>query len=166
MTNEKKEINLESAVKVAKRVDLQSIKLLACDCKQKPECPPGKKDFDTEKTFRFEVDKEQNIIGVFIRFVLNAFGEGVEQKRENSFLNIEATFLLLYSIKSVEGLDDVSFSSFAELNGTYNAWPYWREFVQSITSRMELPTLTVPVFRIPPPTAKPAESKDEPALKT
>ncbi len=118
MAEEKNEISLASAIKVADRVDLQSVRLLDCDCKQKPNCPEGQKTFDIEKTSRFEVGKEKNIIGVFIQFVLNAFGEGVEQKKENSFLNIEATFLLLYSINSVEDLDDMSFRSFAELNGT------------------------------------------------
>lgn len=165
MAEEKNEISLASAIKVSNRVDLQSVKLLACDCKQKPKCPAGPKAMDIEKTSRFEVNKEQNVVGVFIRFVLNAFGEGVEQKKENSFLNIEATYLLLYGIKSVEGLDDEAFCSFAELNGTYNAWPYWREFVQSITSRMELPTLTVPVFRIPSVPSKTAANKDEPPVK-
>jgi preprotein translocase subunit SecB len=63
--------------------------------------------------------------------------------------------LLLYNIKSFEGLDEKAFMSFAELNGTYNAWPYWREFVQNITNRMQLPTLTIPVFRIQSSIPKP-----------
>lgn len=148
MAEEKNGINIASAVKVADRVDLQSVKLLECDCRQQPISPKGKKAFDIEEAARFEINQEENIIGVFIQFALNAFGEGVEHKKENSFLNIRTTFLLLYKINSMEGLDDTAFRSFAELNGTYNAWPYWREFVQSITSRMELPTLTIPVFRI------------------
>jgi hypothetical protein len=164
MTNEKNGITFTNAVKVSDRVDLQSVKLLACDCKQKPKCPEGPKTFDIERTSRFEVDKEQNVVGVFIRFVLNAFAEGVEQKPENSFLTMEATFLLLYSINSTEGLDDDAYKSFAELNGMYNAWPYWREFVQSITSRMQVPTLTIPVFRISPPKAKPAAATNEEAM--
>lgn len=165
MAKGKKEISLASAVKVADRVDLQSVKLLACNCKQKPKRPAGRKAFDMAGDSRFEVDKEKNVIGVFIRFVLNAFGEEVERKKDNSFLNIEATFLLLYSISSVEDLDDAAFRSFAEVNGTYNAWPYWREFVQSITSRMELPTLTVPVFRIAPTPTKADTKKDEAHVK-
>lgn len=166
MAKEKKEISLASAVKVADRVDLQSVKLLACSCKQKPKCPSGRKAFDITGNSRFEVDKEKNLIGVFIRFVLNAFGEEVERKKGNSFLNIEATFLLLYNIKSLEDLDDETFRSFAEVNGTYNAWPYWREFVQSITSRMELPPLTVPVFRIAPAPSKATTKKSKTLVKS
>ncbi len=118
-----------------------------------------------EGNARFEVNKEKKLVGVYIRFKLNAFGEKVEQKKANSFLNVEATFSLLYSINSLEDLDDTALNSFAEVNGTYNAWPYWREFVQNITSRMELPTLTVPVFRIAPTPSKEATKKDEAPVK-
>jgi preprotein translocase subunit SecB len=161
MENDNRKLNLASAVKVSERVDLQSVKLLTCDCKQKPKSTEGPNTFAIEKTCRFEVDKEKNIVGAFIQFTLNAFGEGVEQKKENSFLVIDATFLLLYHIRSTEGLDDEAFSSFAEANGVYNAWPYWREFVQSVTSRMGLPTLTVPVFRISSVLPKTADKKTE-----
>lgn len=150
MAANKNGISMKFAVKVSDQVDLHTVKLLACACKQETDCPSGQKTFDIQRTIRFDIKKEQKIIGVFTTFVLNAFGEGVEQKKENSFLEIEATFLLLYNIKSLEGLDDDAFRSFSELNGVYNAWPYWREFVQNVTSRMELPTLTVPVFRIVP----------------
>ena len=37
---------------------------------------------------------------------------------------------------------------FAQANGTFNLWPYWREFVQSTSTRMGLPALTVPSYRI------------------
>lgn len=162
----KSKISWELAIKVANRVELKSVKLLNCNCKQAPNCPEGEKDVVDKRTSQFEVNKEEKIIGVFIKFFLNAFGKGVEQKNENSFLRIEATFLLLYSITSIEDLDDRAFSSFAELNGVYNAWPYWREFVQNITSRMQLPTLTIPVFRITHPPSKEATNKKETALKT
>jgi preprotein translocase subunit SecB len=166
MAKGKKEISFASAVKVSDRVNLQSVKLLACNCKQKPKCPSGQKTFDMEGNSRFEVDREKNRIEVFIRFALNAFGEETERKKENSFLNIEATFLILYSINNLADLDDAAFRSFAEMNGTYNAWPYWREFVQNITGRMELPTLTVPVFRIAPPPSKAATNKNKTPVKS
>jgi preprotein translocase subunit SecB len=101
-----------------------------------------------------------------IRFVLKAFGENEPQKEKNVFLEIEAELVLLYSIKDIEGLDDSSFKSFAELNGTYNAWPYWREFVQNVTSRMGLPPLTIPVFRLSGGPAKPVVAKKRDKLET
>jgi preprotein translocase subunit SecB len=32
------------------------------------------------------------------------------------------------------------------MNGIYNIWPYWREYVQTTTSRLGLPPLTLPVL--------------------
>jgi hypothetical protein len=46
-----------------------------------------------------------------------------------------------------------------------NAWPYWREFVQSMSARMGFPALTVPLLEITPkkPTVK--EAKRQAAKK-
>ena len=74
-------------------------------------------------------------------------------KEQNSspadfFLRIEARFVVTYTVRSDDGLTEANFDAFGERNGIYNVWPYWREFVQSITARMGLPPLTVPVFRV------------------
>jgi hypothetical protein len=45
--------------------------------------------------------------------------------------------------------------AFAKVNGVFNAWPYFRETVQSAMQRMDLPPLVLPVYRVPqssPPT--------------
>ena len=63
------------------------------------------------------------------------------------FLVIEAAFRLRYRVSDRAGLDDSHFDAFGHLNGVFNAWPYWREYVQSMTVRMGYPALTVPVFR-------------------
>jgi hypothetical protein len=39
--------------------------------------------------------------------------------------------------------------AFAEFNATFNAWPFWREFVQSMTARMGLPAVVVPLLPVP-----------------
>ena len=64
---------------------------------------------------------------------------------------LRGTFELSYGIPG-----DVSFSAqeleaFGEVNAVFNAWPYWRELVQSSLARMLLPPLTLPVFRVVPP---------------
>jgi len=38
--------------------------------------------------------------------------------------------------------------AFASLNGVFNAWPYFREYLQSVTTRMGLPPFVLPVFRV------------------
>ena len=52
-------------------------------------------------------------------------------------------------MKSFEGINDEHLHAFSATNGVFNAWPYWREFVQNTTARMGLPTpVIVPVFRL------------------
>lgn len=74
-------------------------------------------------------------------------------------LQIVGTFLLQYSIRQhddrPESIDEsVEASStdvvaFANFNATFNAWPYWREFVQSMAGRMGLSGVVVPVLPVP-----------------
>jgi preprotein translocase subunit SecB len=64
-------------------------------------------------------------------------------------------------VTSLEGLTEAHLDAFAKTNAVFNAWPYWREFVQSTTVRMGLPPLVTPVFRFPtqpPPTPGPDTS--------
>jgi len=64
-------------------------------------------------------------------------------------LIIEATFYAMYEAPSELELDDSeALDLFARTNGVWNLWPYWREFVQTITVRMGLPALTVPSYRV------------------
>lgn len=60
---------------------------------------------------------------------------------------IEATFLLTYAITN-EGPTKSEAEAFASATATYNVWPYWREFVQSMTTRMGLPGITIPIFHL------------------
>ena len=91
-----------------------------------------------------QVDKDEKVVCVRPRFVLSA---KYEEAGGEELLRIEAQFVLRYRVPSFEGLKKANITAFGELNGLYNAWPYWREFVQSTTVRMGLPSLTIPVYR-------------------
>ena len=51
------------------------------------------------------------------------------------------------------------------INPISHAWPYWREFVQSMSSRMGFPALTVPLLEIVPKKAAAKEIKSLPVEK-
>ena len=79
--------------------------------------------------------------------------EGAQER-----LEIVGVFLLSYHIREerqpqlLEEPIEVMASdlqAFAQFNATFNAWPYWREFVQSMTGRMGLPVVTVPILPVP-----------------
>jgi hypothetical protein len=63
--------------------------------------------------------------------------------------DLRATAELLYRI-SEEGsdLEAEDIDEFARINAPFNAWPYWRELVQSALARLNLPVSPLPLFRI------------------
>jgi len=75
-------------------------------------------------------------------------------------ISIIAKFALVYKLNSWEKIEYGNLHAFAMTNGVFNAWPYWREFVQSTTVRMSLPPIVLPVFRFP--TALPSTATAEP----
>lgn len=61
---------------------------------------------------------------------------------------IKAKYELKYSFPVDLAPTQEELGAFAEVNGIFNAWPYWREFIQSTISRMNLPPVILPLFRI------------------
>ncbi len=54
---------------------------------------------------------------------------------------------------------------FMTVNPISHAWPYWREFVQSMSSRMGFPALTVPLLEIRPKKSAPKKVKSQSVKK-
>jgi len=133
---------------VSDRVQLKDVRLISCKCDQTPEATLGKKSYNIEYSTEVQVDRRNGYIIVTAKFHFEAFTEGKTQK---PVILIDAAFLLVYKIENFEGLTQKGFEQFANLNGIYNAWPYWREFVQNTVTRMGLPSLSIPVFRIVKP---------------
>jgi len=92
-----------------------------------------------------KLDGAGKTLGVNAHFLLTDDGGGSKGTPD---LFIEAHFLLVYKLTSATGLEPENLQAFADLNGRFNAWPYWREFVQTMTTRMGLPALTVPSLKI------------------
>ena len=80
------------------------------------------------------------------------FGFEVRSDSEEEALQAEVrgTFELSYQVPNGEKFSPEELKAFAEFNAVFNAWPYWRELVQTSLARMSLPVLTVPVFRVTP----------------
>ncbi|MBM4273454.1 MAG: hypothetical protein FJ134_03205 [Deltaproteobacteria bacterium] len=115
-----------------------------------------------------EIDKEKSILCKFRVFAFN--GESSENKL---VMKIEASFCTSYIWKFlpdtlIPDIDDspetlLAYTEYlVTINPISDAWPYWREFVQSMSTRMGFPALTVPVLEIVPkkPAAKKAKSQD------
>jgi hypothetical protein len=65
-------------------------------------------------------------------------------------VSVDVTIALTYSLSDAHSVAHEVLEEFARVNGAFNAWPYWREYVQATLSRMNLPPLVLPVFRVVP----------------
>ena len=87
---------------------------------------------------------------VVIRFAF--FAASGPSRTAQRIAEVSATLALRYAIerKALSALDDNAVQDFAETNGVYNAWPYWREILQATAARVGLPGIVAPLFRIIP----------------
>jgi hypothetical protein len=80
-------------------------------------------------------------------------------------MSIEASFCVSYVINPISDFDPNDIEQFSKINPVYNVWAYWREFVQSMTTRMGFSVLTIPLLKIVPKKAPTKEAKSQPVKK-
>jgi len=148
------------ATPVSQRVVLDDILLVETVARRKPLRGELPAHVSISVNVKTSADKKQSLIQVRPHFVLVA---RFDDESGDELLRIEAVFLLQYRVPSFDGLRKPNITAFGEMNGLYNAWPYWREFAQATTVRMGLPALTIPVYRV---VASQASRKKKSASRT
>ena len=58
---------------------------------------------------------------------------------------VVAVFRVTYTLDQTD-LPAADVEYFGKINGIFNAWPYWREYLQGTLQRMGLPQLTLPLL--------------------
>jgi hypothetical protein len=133
---------MDLAVPVSQRVGLESIHLKNANVRSNlagvASPPSAEYSFDATTV----ADPSAKRVSVVARFRLFAQGKSAD----SPLLRVDAEFLVEYEIKSLEGITKENLDAFGRMNGIYNVWPYWREYVQSTTVRLGLPPLTMPVL--------------------
>lgn len=76
-------------------------------------------------------------------------------------VEIIITYLVVYSLKAPQPLAEEDLNKFAAANGTLHSWPFVREFLHGLTSRMGFPPFKLGVmhFVALQPEKKPAEGE-------
>lgn len=135
-----KKIDPKEYREILNTVDLQSIAIEASSVKFNKEAYDTQLiiDISSEKSYE---NIENGLVIVKERYKLTARA----QNERKQALNISCTFRLHFSC--VEPLRDDFFEVFKTHNLPLNTWPYFREFVQNMTQRMNVPPLTLPFMR-------------------
>ena len=150
---------LDLGAPVSQLVELDRILITEFSARRKSLRDKLPADINLSVQVKTDVDKTRGIVQVRPRFELVA---RYDETAAGELLRIAAIFLLQYRLSSFEGLTKANFNAFGEMNGLYNAWPYWREFVQATTVRMGLPPFTIPVYR---PVKKTKPARPAPSAK-
>jgi hypothetical protein len=133
------------AMDVSARVQIRAITLLTTTAKRPPLAAKLPTNIELIIDVQHDFNEQKQEVGV--RVCCGLLGREPDQKHNDPTLEIRAEYWLLYSLSNTEGLREENFRAFADLNGVYNVWPYWREYVQSTVARMGMPPLPIPVFR-------------------
>jgi preprotein translocase subunit SecB len=135
-----------AATRVVPRVHLQNIELLGAHFERSDDQPiPEHSVSDAPPDIGINVawnhDPQARMLGCVL-----TFGATFEQDGPYSLI---AQFRLLYSIDEGDPLAENDIEHFVHWNATFNAWPYWREYLSSTINRANLPRFLLPVMRVP-----------------
>jgi hypothetical protein len=85
----------------------------------------------------------------------------VEDPKQNAEPQAEVhlTLELVYKLPSEAQVSDEAKTRFAQINGVFNAWPFFRAKLFSLLPEMGLPPYTLPVYRVPGGVAIPTEKE-------
>lgn len=153
------ETNLGLAGRVARQVELEWIRLRRVRMEVftvDVDALPGELRFETSQRHRHR--RTETGIDVFADYRLDVMNDAQGSERE---VLVEAEFHLRYSSAKAFVASEPELRWFAELNGTLNAWPYWRELVQAVLGRAGVGSLTLPLWRAP---AVPVSEDGEPIV--
>lgn len=156
--------NLERASLVARSVQIESVALtqIAMDTDLDPGEPPRELRLGQQFRCRYETSRSQRdrlFVHVSLLFDASIAPQGPAERR---VVDLSATFLATYRIKGAASFPEDALQHFADLNGTYNVWPYWRELVHTFTGRAGLSGIVVPVFK---PPVRPVPTQEELTLE-
>lgn len=78
--------------------------------------------------------------------IVRPSGDGEEQ--EKPLITLQGMFLASYDLQEGYSPTEAEMDAFHKANVMFNAWPFFREFVQASAGRMSLPPPPVPFVRI------------------
>jgi preprotein translocase subunit SecB len=124
------------------QVQLSDLRLLNCHCVM----PTAGKDNtipELKQSIAINNGKSDEHVAIIVQIIFSLAGDFADGREG---LRINARFGLTYKIKSIKDITDEQVKIVGQTLGLNNAWPYWREFVQSTIGRMGLPPLLLPLI--------------------
>jgi hypothetical protein len=136
----KTQTQLIAAKKVQDHCELQQVALLRCLADGAgPTIVPAR---PTPLAVSFEAEYAHTDTALDVEVSFHVDGE------PHLVFKIDVTILLKYEMVPTFKAAEEQLLAFSDLMAIGDAWPYARQFIQDITSRMGLPTSPLPTLRI------------------
>jgi hypothetical protein len=84
-----------------------------------------------------------------------------DEKKPEPVVLVECAYEVDYALREGFELTPEQVKAFKDGNAIFNAWPYFREYLQNNLQRMGLPPLTAPFLRLQPKAKPRKREKDE-----
>ncbi len=127
--------------KILKNIELMNISIIKTQAEIDRNIVSGKLNINTKSRVKFTQDDKS--LNVIYSYNLLLFIPEKNVKVALIKVNFEIIFIKL---KKIEISKDF-FEIFKEVSLKYTLWPYFREFVQNMILRMNLPPLTLPMVK-------------------
>lgn len=124
---------------ILKRIELKDLSIIESKTKLNEEFHAPKLELKINDNSTFETT--ENEFRVFSRYTFKAKGE----EKSSPFVEMVVKFQLIYDLRDCPEISKDFFDIYEELSLGFIIWPYFREFVQNMLSRMNLPHLTLPM---------------------
>lgn len=162
LTAETENLDMEAIARVAQRAVLEEIYLVDAKMSREPMAISGEPLSLEHKCSTKIFPAEKDVLPILCNFSVAA---SIGKSPDKIVMSIEASFCTSYVLKPNEEFNPADIEHFAKINPIYNAWSYWREFVQSMTTRMGFPALTIPLLKIIPKKPEAKETKSKPVKR-
>ncbi|MCL4784814.1 MAG: hypothetical protein KJZ70_17405 [Bryobacterales bacterium] len=154
------------AFEIHRNAQLESVRLAKVECHSRNPTELVHQSVTVDFKFRAErQDAPPNILRLLVSFQVTAMAEqstgreaaerqGPNKRRSRTDgeipLLVEASFETDYSLRHGYVPPDEAVCAFKDGNAIFNVWPYFRELLQSVTTRMGHPALTAPFLKLHP----------------
>lgn len=126
--------NIEIINILLKSINLNDVKLLnITDVK-----------YDVKLNYKCESFKKfnNNIVEFYPKFILDI------GYKEKNMLNLEFELRVIYKLDDIDKYEDEYILKFIEINLPINIWPYAREIISSMTTRIGYPVLVISPYKV------------------
>lgn len=135
-----KKFDVEKYKVILKGLTLENLSLTKCSCSiNREESSPDtsisitdKSSFKLIESGKIEISQAYHLIAK-------------NQSSKKKLLEIQYEICAAYNSK--EEFTEEFFTIFKKINLPINTWPFFREFVSSMTSRMYIPPITLPLLK-------------------